>query len=401
MPKSKIILSIETSCDETAIAVLECSGGLRKPSFEILANEVSSQIKIHRPFGGVVPNLAKREHIRNLPLLLKKIVNSSKSKIKNQKSKLQERIQNYFKTIDLIAVTVGPGLEPALWTGINFAQELAKKIKKPLIGVNHMEGHLFAFLLKSEISNDKFLISKQRSQRSNVKGQMPKISFPAIGLVVSGGHTILLKMQSLTKWEKLGETVDDAAGEAFDKVARILSLQYPGGPEIEKLAKQGDPKAITFPRPMLNQKNYDFSFSGLKTSVLYYLRKYETNENTKQEKNNQHSAFRTFVPIRNFVNKADVAASFQQAAIDVLTKKTMRAAEEFSARSIILCGGVACNKTLRETIKKEAERKGLNFFAPEMKFNTDNAAMIAVAAYIHSLAKKKIYKIEADSNLNL
>ena len=351
---SKTILSIETSCDETAIAVLKCSGNLKSGlNFKILANEVSSQIKIHRPFGGVVPNLAKREHIKNLPKIYKKI---------------QKEIPGLEKKIDLIAVTVGPGLEPALWTGINFAQELAKKIKKPLIGVNHMEGHLYGFFLseKTVISNEKSYEAKPR-----------KIEFPTIGLVVSGGHTILLKMQSLTKWEKLGETVDDAAGEAFDKVARILSLQYPGGPEIEKLAKSGNPKAIAFPRPMLNQHNYDFSFSGLKTSVLYYLR---DNPNT---------------------SKADIAASFQQAAIDVLTKKTMKAADEFSARSIILCGGVACNKTLRETIKKESERRGLNFFAPEMKFNTDNAAMIGAAAYIHSLAKKKVYKIEADSNLNL
>lgn len=339
--KEKTILSIETSCDETAIAVLKCSGGLNKLTFKILANEVSSQIKIHRPFGGVVPNLAKREHIKNLPKIYRKI---------------KKEIPGLEKKIDLIAVTVGPGLEPALWTGINFAEELAKTTKKPLIGVNHMEGHLFGFLL---------------SEQKN------KLTFPAIGLVVSGGHTILLKMQSLNKWEKLGETVDDAAGEAFDKVARILSLQYPGGPEIEKLSKQGNPKAIAFPRPMLNQRNYDFSFSGLKTSVLYYLR-----DNPK-------------------TNKADIAASFQQAAIDVLNKKSMKAADEFSARSIILCGGVACNKTLRETIKNESERRGLNFFAPEMKFNTDNAAMIAAAAFVHSLAKKKIYKIEADSNLNL
>ena len=242
-----------------------------------------------------------------------------------------------------------------------------------------MEGHLFGFLLKTEKSNSVIPgLTRNPEKRldSRLRGN-DKIQFPAIGLVVSGGHTILLKMSSLTKWEKLGETVDDAAGEAFDKVARILSLQYPGGPEIEKLSKQGNPKAIAFPRPMLNQHNYDFSFSGLKTSVLYYLRDYPR------------------------ANKADIAASFQQAAIDVLTKKTTKAAEEFSARSIILCGGVACNKTLRETIKKESERRGLHFLAPEMKFNTDNAAMIGVAAFVHSLAKKKIYKIEADSNLNL
>ena len=374
----KTILSIETSCDETAIAVLKCSGNLKgELNFKILANEISSQIKIHRPFGGVVPNLAKREHIKNLPKIWERIKNNElRIKNKNPKSAIHN---SQFIIPDLIAVTVGPGLEPALWTGINFAQELAKNLKKPLIGVNHMEGHLFGFLLKTK-SSDSVIPAKAGIQKKDwIPGQArnDKIQFPAIGLVVSGGHTILLKMSSLTKWEKLGETVDDAAGEAFDKVARILSLQYPGGPEIEKLSKQGNPKAITFPRPMLNQHNYDFSFSGLKTSVLYYLR-----DNPK-------------------ANKADIAASFQQAAIDVLTKKTMKAADEFSARSIILCGGVACNKTLRETIKKESERRGLSFFAPEMKFNTDNAAMIGVAAFIHSLAKKKIYKIEADSNLNL
>ncbi|MDO8442864.1 MAG: tRNA (adenosine(37)-N6)-threonylcarbamoyltransferase complex transferase subunit TsaD [bacterium] len=358
------ILSIETSCDETAIAILKCSGGLRKPSFEILANEVSSQIKIHRPFGGVVPNLAKREHIKNLPKIYQKI---------------KKEVIGLEKKIDLIAVTVGPGLEPALWTGINFAENLAKELKKPLIGVNHMEGHLYGFLLS------------QKTENPNDKLQITKKMFPVIGLVVSGGHTIILKMQSLTKWEKLGETVDDAAGEAFDKVARILSLQYPGGPEIEKLAKQGNPKAITFPRPMLNQHNYDFSFSGLKTSVLYYVRDHLPTNAPKWKADLSTVA----------LAKADIAASFQQAAIDVLTKKTMRAAEEFSARSVILCGGVACNKTLRETIKKESERRGLDFFAPEMKFNTDNAAMIGAAAYIHSLAKKRVYKIEADSNLNL
>jgi len=364
MKIGKIILSIETSCDETAIAILKCSGGLRNPNFKILANEVSSQIKIHRPFGGVVPNLAKREHIKNLPKIYEKI---------------KKEISGLEKKIDLIAVTVGPGLEPALWTGINFAEELSKKLKKPLIGVNHMEGHLFGFLLKTENSDSVIPAKAGIHKKDWIPGQArnDKIQFPAIGLVVSGGHTILLKMKSLTNWKKLGETVDDAVGEAFDKVARILDLPYPGGPEIEKLAKQGDPKAITFPRPMLNQHNYDFSFSGLKTSVLYYLR-----DNPKSK-------------------KTDIAASFQQAAVDVLTKKTMKAVEEFSAKSIILCGGVACNKLLRETVKKESEKRGLNFFTPEIKFNTDNAAMIGAASYIHLLTKKKHLKIEADSNLNL
>ena len=350
MRKKLFVLAIETSCDETALALVECGGSLSKLKFKVIENIISSQIKIHRPFGGVVPNLAKREHIKNLPKIY---------------AKIKKEISGLEKKIDQIAVTVGPGLEPALWAGITFAQDLAKKLKKPLIGVNHMEGHLYGFLLsqKTEDPNDKLQISKK--------------ILPAIGLIVSGGHTILLYMESLTKWTKLGETLDDAAGEAFDKVARILGLQYPGGPEIQKLAEKGNSNAIKFPRPMLNKKNYDFSFSGLKTSVLYFLR-----DNPKTD-------------------KADIAASFQQAAVDVLTKKAMRAAEEFSAKSVILCGGVACNKTLRETIKSEAEKRGLNFITPEIKFNTDNAAMIAVAAYVHSLAKKKTYKIEADSNLNL
>lgn len=340
--KKKIILAIETSCDDTGIALIKCGGTLKSPRFKVLKNAISSQIKIHRPFGGVVPNLAKREHIKNLPIILKKILKPNTYNLKP----------------DFIAVTVGPGLEPALWTGINFAQELAEKIKKPLVGVNHMEGHLYSALLSPSVSAQ-------------------KIKFPAIALIASGGHTILLYMESLTKWVKLGETLDDAAGEAFDKVARILELPYPGGPEIEKLAKQGNPKAIAFPRPILNQKNYDFSFSGLKTSVLYYVR-----DNPRTD-------------------KADVAASFQQAVIDVLTKKTMRAAEEFYAKSIIICGGVSANKPLRKSLKVESEKLKIKFIVPDFEFNTDNAAMIAAAAYIHSLAKKKSLKIEAASNLNL
>lgn len=361
MPKNKktTILSIETSCDETAIAILECSGSFKTwPKFKIIANKVSSQIKIHRPFGGVVPNLAKREHIKNLPKIFKSL------KLMPQK----------IKQIDCIAVTTGPGLEPALWAGITFAQDLAKKIKKPIIGANHMEGHLYGFLLKHKTINPKH---KMPNSKNDFGFGISNLKFPAIALVVSGGHTVLLKMKSLTKWEKIGETVDDAVGEAFDKVARILDLPYPGGPEIEKISKKGNSKAVNFPRPMLNQKNYDFSFSGLKTSVLYYLR---DNPDT---------------------NKADIAASFQRAAIDVLTKKTIKAADEFFAKSIILCGGVACNKTLRETIKLEAEKQGLTFITPEIQFNTDNAAMIAVSSYIHLLAKKKNIKLEANSNLNL
>ena len=332
------ILAIETSCDETAIALVEGSGGIKNPRFKVLENLVSSQIKIHRPFGGVVPMLAKREHLKNLPKIL--------AKVKKQLPK-----------IDALAVTVGPGLEPALWTGIEFAKELSKKIKKPLIGANHMEGHLYSNIL-----------------------QNVGIRFPAVALVVSGGHTILLKMDSLTKWKKLGETRDDAAGEAFDKVARLLGLPYPGGPEIQKIAAKGNPKAINFPRPMLKDQNYDFSFSGLKTAVLYYLRDLPVARSQKLV--------------------ANVAASFQQAVIDVLVGKTIRAARDYKAESVLLCGGVSANKPLQKALLLATKNLNLDFHVPEFQFNTDNAAMIAAAAYIQKLRNKKL-RLVAQSNLNL
>lgn len=333
------ILAIETSCDETAIATLEASGGLDGPKFKLIKSEISSQIEMHRPYGGVVPFLAKREHIKNLPLVFKKIKDPMNP--------------------DLIAVTVGPGLEPCLWSGISFTKEIRGKYypKSELIGANHLEGHLYSFLLAQKNINLKNL-------------------FPAIALIVSGGHAILLLVKSLKNWKKIGETQDDAVGEAFDKAAKMLKLPYPGGPEIEKLALGGDPDAINFPRPMVNQKNYNFSFSGLKTSVLYYLR---DNPKTK---------------------KADVAASFQKAAIDSLVFKTLRAVREFKTNSILLSGGVAANKLLRKTLQKEARKLSIKFIAPPMKFNTDNAVMIGVAAYINYL-RKKMYKISAQPNLNL
>ena len=200
--------------------------------------------------------------------------------------------------------------------------------------------------------------------------------FPVVALIVSGGHTILLKMDSFSKWKRLGETRDDAAGEAFDKVARLLELPYPGGPEIEKLAKEGDPNAIVFPRPMIHDRNFDFSFSGLKTSVLYYFRDHPK------------------------AIKADIAASFQQAAIDVLVTKTMRAAEQFGARSVILCGGVAANKALRQAMSDAARSRKIQFLVPEFTYNLDNAAMIAAAGYMARLRKKK-YPLRANGNLGI
>lgn len=334
---------------------------------------------MHQEWGGVVPNIAKREHIANLPKLLKKLGTQYHS---------STIWRDY--DIDAVAVTVGPGLEPALWAGITFAQELAKKLKKPLLGANHMEGHMYSILLDAE------------SNKSQVTSH--KVEFPAIGLVVSGGHTILVKMDSFSKWKNLGETRDDAAGEAFDKVARMLKLPYPGGPEISKLALKGDPKAIDFPRPMLNPSagslrhssgragqagrgahNYEFSFSGIKTSVLYYLR--------------DHKLLSEFSE-RRMAQGADIAASFQQAVIDVLVKKTMRAAREFGARTVFVCGGVAANKELRKQLSIECEKWELLFAAPANEYNTDNAAMIAAAAYLAKL-RKKTYKFEADSTMTL
>lgn len=342
-------LAIETSCDETAISLVEASGGLARPKFKILENLVASQIDIHKPFGGVVPNLAKREHIKKLPILLEQLIGKKSP-------------DDFFKNVDLMAVTVGPGLEPALWTGVNFAKELARAWKKPLIGVNHLEGHLFSPLL--EIKNK-------------------KLEFPAIALIISGGHTILLSVKNLSGWKKLGETVDDASGECYDKTARLLELPYPGGPEIEKLAKEGNPKAVDFPRPMIYQKNYNFSFSGLKTSVLYYLRD-NFYENTKK------------------VSKADVAASFQQAVFDVLIAKTLKAVKETGAKSLIIGGGVAANRSLQDEFKKKIKEQKLklNLFIPSLKFCTDNAAIIAAAGYVDYL-KKKRRRLIAQGNLTL
>ena len=207
---------------------------------------------------------------------------------------------------------------------------------------------------------------------------MPKKLFPSVALIVSGGHTILLRMESFTKWKRLGETRDDAAGEAFDKVARMLGLPYPGGPEIEKLAREGNGDAIAFPRPMIHEKNFDFSFSGLKTAVLYYLR------------DQNLSAIR-------YPLSANVAASFQKAAIDVLVTKTIRAAEQVGAQSIILCGGVAANTALREALGAAAKKSGAKFFVPEFKYNLDNAAMIGTAGYMAYLRKKK-FPLRANGN---
>ncbi len=349
------ILSIETSCDETAIAIVECEGGAEAPIFSVRAHVVATQIATHRPFGGVVPSLAKREHLINLPLAYAEVLEQLKAAGHKEK-------------FDRIAVTVGPGLEPALWTGINFAKDLGEKLGVPVVGANHLEGHMYSNWLPSALPTTHSPLST-------------RIAFPAVVLLVSGGHTALVVMDSLQSWRKLGETQDDAAGEAFDKVAKMLGLPYPGGPEVERMAQGGNPDAIPFPRPMLHSGDFNFSFSGLKTAVLYHLR--------------GGSLSTTHYPLPTHV--ADVCASFQKAAIDVLCAKTMRAAEENGAQSVLVCGGVASNAALSAELKKRADEVGMAFFAPAMQYNGDNAVMIAAASYLgtgHSVDK-------ALPNLNL
>ncbi len=423
------ILAIETSCDETACAVLEIKGGLNNPSIKILSNIVSSQVKIHRPFGGVVPNLAKREHQKNLISILTRVLRESKLlkiknlklKIKNENSKFKiikkilEREEILLKKtliflkkceapkIDLIAVTAGPGLAPALWPGVNFAKSLAYFWRKPILKVNHINGHIVANWFKSDgdrLISERFKILRQRrisafarlrtGRRLGRKDLRFKIEFPSICLVVSGGHTQIILMKKFGKYKIIGETRDDAAGEAFDKVARILKLGYPGGPVIAAKAtsnKQQDTRyKMRLPRPMINSKNLDFSFSGLKTAVLYLMQSLEKESINRKE-------FLVLRPI--------ICREFQQAAIDVLVFKTIAAAKKYKAQSIMLSGGVAANQELREQLKEAAEKyiPDSTFCVPDFKYCTDNAAMIALSAYFDLIcgAKKIMVKSEKDS----
>ena len=352
VPKpEKLILAIETSCDETAAAVLRFADNKAWPRLHALSSVVRSQIALHAKMGGVVPEAAARAHVKNILPVTEKA-------LKDGRVSLEQ--------IDLIAVTYGPGLVPSLIVGVEFAKALAFATRKPVLPVNHMAGHLYSPLAKIESLKLK-----------------PKDIFPQIALIVSGGHTLLVLMQNEKHYKVLGSTVDDAAGEAFDKVAKLLSLPYPGGPEVSRLAALGQ-ASIEFPRPMLHQKNYDFSFSGLKTAVLYHVR----------DKG----------PKLSLREKQDVCASFQNAAVDVLVKKTLRAAQAFRAKSVALSGGVSANALLRHTLAAECKKLHLEFFVPEFKLCTDNAEMIGIAAgfMLHN-GKKPISpeKIQANPSLQL
>lgn len=349
----KYILAIETSCDETAASVIEVNFDHAWPKIKTLSSVVKSQIKLHSKMGGVVPETAARAHVKYIHPVVEKTIKDSQLTINN---------------IDYIAVTAGPGLLPSLLVGVEFAKALSFATGKPLIPVNHMLGHLYSPF----------------SQLLTTNYSLNAI-FPMISLIVSGGHTMLVLVKNLKDYKVLGQTVDDAVGEAFDKTAKMLGLPYPGGPEVSKLAEKGNSKSIDFPRPMLNQKNYNFSFSGLKTAVLYYLK-------------NLHPTSYTLK------SKQDICASFQKACVDVLTTKTMRAVKEFSAKSVSLSGGVAANASLRDKLKTESQKLKVKFMAPPMNLCTDNAEMIAIASAImlkNGFKPKSFKNIKASPNLEL
>ena len=345
------ILAIETSCDETAAAIIEKNG----QDIRILSNIVASQIDIHKKFGGVFPEHASRAHVERIIPVVQEALNNVTTKQRNNSCSVDKLISS----LDAIAVTTGPGLIGSLLIGVNFAKTYSYSKNLPIIGINHWLGHIY----------------------SNW-AEKPYPMFPALVLIVSGGHTGLVLMKSHDDIVKLGETLDDAAGEAFDKVAKLLDLGYPGGPAISKAAEKGNPKAYDFPRSMLEQKNYNFSFSGLKTAVLYETRKIR--KLTPKIKNN-------------------LAASFQQTVIDILIGKTIQAAYEYQPKSICLCGGVSANKKLREELKKEVAKLPwkTSYHVPPIELSTDNAAMIGIAAAYHIDKATTYDKISANSNLKL
>lgn len=310
------ILAIESSCDETAAAVVQ-------DGRKVLSNIISSQIEIHKLYGGVVPEIASRKHIE-------KVIQVVDEALKEASLTMDE--------IDAVAVTYGPGLVGALLVGVSAAKSIAFAHNKPLIGVHHIEGHISANYIENE-----------------------ELEPPFLCLVVSGGHTNLVIVKDYGEYEVLGKTRDDAAGEAFDKVARAIGLGYPGGPKIQKISEEGNKDAIAFPRAKVADNPFDFSFSGLKSSVLNYI-------NSCEMKGEE-------------INKADIAASFQEAVVDVLVSHTIEGAKQLGFKKIAMAGGVASNTVLREEMKEACERRGFMFYHPSPILCTDNAAMIGAAAY--------------------
>ena len=329
-----LVLGIETSCDETAAAIV-------RDGCEPLGESLSSQADFHQRYGGVVPELACRGHVTFIDRVVADVLEKSKISLSQ---------------LSAIAVTQGPGLIGALLVGVAFAKSVAYASRLPLIGINHLEGHLYAICLEGQ-----------------------KLHFPCVALVVSGGHTHLFYLKQPGEYRLIGRTLDDAAGEALDKAARVLGLGYPGGPILDRLGSEGDPARIAFPRAILGPDSLDFSFSGLKTSLLRYMK---THSSEVQP------------------HLADIAASFQQAVVDVLVEKTLRAVRIFGVEALIVGGGVASNTVLRKQMKEVADRSGIRLLLPRPGYCTDNASMIAAAAY-HHLVQGKTDGIELDACADL
>ncbi len=373
------ILAIETSCDETAVALLEVAGTFDVLDISLIKQSLYSQAKDHAVYGGVFPTLAKREHAKNcVPLLLETITSLRETAEKpvmlsdEQEQMLREMLSHEGELVDLffehvvplsrpaldaIAVTQGPGLEPALWVGLSFAKALSYLWNMPFIPINHMEGHVLSVMLEHNT--------------------LKAIAYPAIALLVSGGHTELVRVAAPLSYKKIGETRDDAVGEAFDKVARLLSLPYPGGPEITKLAHQSRelgetiPASLVFPRPMITTDDFDFSYAGLKTAVLYKTRELGDLDDT---------------------TKRLIARSFEEAAIDVLVAKTQKALETFEVTTLIVGGGVVANDYLRERMRAMVETfPHITLLMPEKALATDNAVMIGIAGALRFLQNGKKY----------
>lgn len=406
------ILAIETSCDETAVALLECSGSIESPVIEPISQTLYSQVKEHAPFGGVFPALAKREHVKNIvPLFLECLEKAKDARIqgrnedyiltslhpskhpratikeilKHERGLLEQFEQHIVPlkppAIGAIAVTRGPGLEPALWVGVNFAKALSYLWDIPLVPTNHMEGHIASVLVDSQPTTN------NKNESSIVSSMSSVVRYPAIALLASGGHTELVLIEKPLSYRRIGQTRDDAVGEAFDKVARLLGLPYPGGPQISNLAaqvrdtlqasdskyqtnsKHPNTEKIHFPRPMMHSDDFDFSYAGLKTAVLYKIQELEA----------------VGQPISDDL-KERIAYEFEEAATDVLISKTKKALEAYGARTLIVGGGVIANTYLRERLTGLADETGVTLMLPTRELSTDNAIMIGAAAYLHLAA---------------
>ena len=388
------ILSIETSCDETAISIIEAINDFPTATYQILGNALFSQIEIHKEFGGVFPMVAKREHAKTLVPMLEQafteaeLLENNPTELDHNENKeitsflereegLAQSLLDFLHThelseIDLIAVTSGPGLEPALWVGISFAKALAVILKCPVVPVNHMEGHILAALYN--VVEDNTLAS---------------IAFPAIALLISGGHTELVLMKGWAQYEKIGETRDDAVGEAFDKVARLMGLSYPGGPEIGRRASEARTAGLPLykdklPRPMIGTDDCDFSFSGLKTAVRYAI---DNREMTEDEKN-------------------ALSRDFEEAVTEVLLKKTTKAIDNFDAHTLIIGGGVSANNFIRRSFETEllASHPDVEIYFPHRNLATDNSIMIALAGHAEMASGRTggaLALMKADGNRSL